>query len=76
MSFYLSAKPKMNKKLAKKIVLEFQLRHGPIITIDEAMSMERIISDGHTIYAFNKGEVTFLARIKGDRTVSVRAPRW
>jgi hypothetical protein len=69
-------KPKMDEELAKKIVLEFQLQHGPTISLDEAMSMERIISDGHTIYAFNKGEVTFLARIKGDRTVSVRAPRW
>ena len=59
--------------IAKTIVQSFVKEGGPRLTLYEAMAMTRVNSDNLQMYAFQKGDVTFLAWITvSDRITFVR----
>lgn len=51
----------MERKLAELVVKSFKDKNGPTITVLEAMSMTKVLTDGYDVYAIQKGDVTFLA---------------
>ena len=53
----------MNSKIVKTIVQSFVKKGGPQLTLYEAMAMTKVNTDKLQMYAFQKGDVTFLAWI-------------
>ena len=61
----------MERKMAEQVVSELKKKNGPQLTILEAMSMTKVMTDGYEIYAIQKGDVTFLAwKCKDGRIVT------
>ena len=56
----------MERKFAEKIVESLVAQNGPTLSLYEALSMSRIITDRYEVYAMQKGDVTFLAWISGE----------
>lgn len=53
----------MERKLAELVVKNFQRYHGQTLSIEEAMSMTKVMSDERDVYAIQKGKSTYLAWI-------------
>ena len=65
----------MQKKDAEKVVIAFEKRNGPTISLSEAMGMTKVNTDGNEMYAFQKGDVTFLAWFNRGKVI-VKTQAW
>ena len=66
----------MNFEIATEIKHALEEKKGPTLSMIEIQSMTRILSDHYEIYAVQKGDVTFLAWITGDKRVIVKIQCW
>jgi hypothetical protein len=66
----------MNFKIANEIKKALDEKKGPTLTLIEIQSMTPLLSDGYEVYALQKGDVTFLAWITGDKRVVVKIQCW
>jgi len=66
----------MTIEFAKKIKEGFDQKKGPTLTLIEAQAMAPILTDNYEVYALQKGDVTFLAWITGDKRVIVKINCW
>ena len=60
----------MKTETAKKIVNSFKEQNGPTLSLLEAMAMTKVMTDFYEVYSIQKGDVTFLAWISGDRVIT------
>ena len=66
----------MERTMAEQVVNELEKKHGNQLTILEAMSMTKVMTDSYEVYAIQKGDVTILAWKRGDGSVSVKIQCW
>lgn len=66
----------MERKFAQKVVDQLNDTNGPTLSLFEAMAMRKVVTDGYTVYALQKGDVTFLAWIKEDGNVATKIVCW
>lgn len=66
----------MERKMAEQVVSELKKQNGPQLTILEAMSMTKVMTDGYDVYAIQKGDVTFLAWKRGDDSIITKIQCW
>ena len=66
----------MERKIAEKIVSELAKSNGPKLSIFEAMSMVKVPTDNYETYAIQIGDVTFVAWVHPDESVSTKILCW
>ena len=66
----------MDRTLAEIVVTELEKKKFPPLTILEAMSMTKIMSDSHEIYAIHKDGVTFLVWKDVLGKIDTKIQRW
>ena len=66
----------MERKLAEQVVNEFEKKNGPTLSVLEAMSMTKVMTDGYEMYAIQKGDVTFLVWKIDDGKVVCKTQCW
>ena len=66
----------MERKMAEQVISELNNKNGPKLTLLEAMSMTKVMTDWYEIYAIQKGDVTFLAWKHEDGGVTVKIQCW
>lgn len=62
----------MERKLAELVVKNLEGHNGPVISVLEAMSMTKVMTDGYDVYAIQKGDVTFLAWVSTNNMTCAR----
>ena len=66
----------MERKMAEQVVKDLQNKKGPQLTMLEAISMTKVMTDCHEVYAIQKGDVTFLVWKCGDGSISTKVLSW
>lgn len=66
----------MERKVAETVVRELNKSKVSLLTVQEAMTMTKIQSDGYEVYAIQKGDITFFAWIKDGNCVKARYVFW
>ena len=66
----------MERKIAVQVVSELKKQNGPQLTLLEAMSMTKVMTDGYEMYAIQKGDVTFLVWKHADGSITVKIQCW
>ena len=65
----------MTRHIATEIV-EQLTNYGLDITIEEAMRMVKIPTDGYDVFSIQKGDVTILAWVRYDGSISTTIVCW
>lgn len=66
----------MTLTIAEKIVNSISSKEGPDITLSEAQSMTKLATDELEVYGIQKGDVTFLAFLQPDSSVTTKVISW
>ena len=66
----------MERELARKIRDSFEEVLGLQLTLLEVTAMTKIMTDGYEVYAVQKGDVTFLAWVHYDGSVTTKIQCW
>ena len=67
---------KQFEHVAHMVVEELKKKDGPTLTLLEAMSMTPVMTDGYTVFAITKDDVTFLAWKRRDGSILTKVICW